>query len=112
MIATSAEIVDEVVGTSQCPAREASFRLTLASNSSAGLVHANGWQRSSQPSMNWPILAIRSLTEAKVPRRMAWRVMIGKNASARLSQEQPVGVQRHRGFAASQASTSGCLCAE
>ena len=40
-----------------------------------------GWQRSFQPSMKAPMAAMRSLTEVKVPRRMACRVMIEKISS-------------------------------
>ena len=48
---------------------------------SASLVQTNGWQRSFQPLMNAVIDSIRSSTELKVPRRMAWRVMIPKKIS-------------------------------
>src|SRR5215218_8444711 len=48
---------------------------------SASLVQTNGWQRSFQPLMNAVIDLIRSSTELKVPRRMAWRVMIPKKIS-------------------------------
>ena len=40
--------------------------------------------------MKAPIAAVRSLPEGKVPRRMAWRVMMPKKISTMLSQEQPV----------------------
>ena len=45
---------------------------------------------------------------------MAWRVMTEKKHSTRLSHEQPVGVKCRvmRGFFASQAFTSACLCVE
>jgi len=48
---------------------------------------------------------MRSLTLLKVPRRMAWRVMIEKNTSTRLSHEPEVGVKCSviRGCFASQA---------
>jgi hypothetical protein len=46
---------------------------------SAVLVQVKGSQRSFQPSMKLPIAAMRSLTEVKVPRRMAWRVMIPRS---------------------------------
>jgi len=49
---------------------------------SASLVQMNGWQRSFQPSMNRSIASISSRTESKLPRRMAWRVMIPKKISA------------------------------
>jgi hypothetical protein len=45
---------------------------------SASLVQTNGWQRSFQPLMNAVIDSIRSSTELKLPRRIAWRVMIPK----------------------------------
>ena len=63
--------------------------------------------------MNAPIAAVRSLTERKVPRRMAWRVMMPKKISTMLSQEQLVGVKCRviRGFSLSHAFTAGCLCA-
>jgi hypothetical protein len=40
------------------------------------LVQENGWQRSFQPSMKAPLAVVRSLTLVKLPRRIAWRVMI------------------------------------
>jgi len=62
--------------------------------------------------MNWPILAIRSWTEVKVPRRMAWRVMMPKKISTMFSREQLVGVKCNvtLGFWASHSFTFGCLC--
>jgi hypothetical protein len=36
---------------------------------------------------------VRSLTQRKVPRRMAWQVMIPKKISTMLSHEHPVGVK-------------------
>ena len=79
--------------------------------SSAVLVQMNGWQRSFQPSMKRWMAAIRSLTLVKLPRRMAWRVMIEKKTSTRFSQEPEVGVKCRviRGLRASQACTAGCL---
>jgi predicted DNA-binding transcriptional regulator AlpA len=53
---------------------------------SAVLVQTNGWQRSFQPSMKARMAAVRSRTEVKVPRRMAWRVMMPKKISTRFSQ--------------------------
>lgn len=41
-------------------------------------VQMKGWQRSLQPLTKTRILALRSLTEPKVPRWMAWRSMIPK----------------------------------
>ena len=59
--------------------------------------------------------AVRSLTERKEPRRMAWRVMMPKKISAMFSHEQLVGVKCKviRSFSgrASHLRTSGCLCA-
>jgi hypothetical protein len=52
--------------------------LQCGSNSSAVLVQVKGWQRSFHPSMKFSMAAMRSLTEVKLPRRMAWRVMIEK----------------------------------
>ena len=49
---------------------------------SAVLVQTNGWQRSFQASMKIPIAPVRSLTVVKVPRRMAWRVMMPKKISS------------------------------
>jgi len=39
------------------------------------LVHVKGWQRSFQPSMKFSMAAMRSLTELKLSRRMASRVI-------------------------------------
>jgi hypothetical protein len=85
--------------------------LALARTSSAVLVHTKGWQRSFQASMNVLIAVMRSGTEGKLPRRIAWRVMIEKNASTRLSQLPDVGVKCSviLGFFASHALTLGCL---
>src|SRR5215203_5480473 len=60
---------------------------------SASLVQTNGWQRSLQPLMNAVIDLIRSSTELKVPRRMAWRVMIPKKISTMFSHDPDVGVK-------------------
>jgi hypothetical protein len=77
------------------------------------LVQTNGWQRSFHPSMKIPIAAMRSFTEVKVPRRMAWRVMIPKKISTRFSHDPEVGVKCRviRGLRASHALTAGCLWA-
>ncbi len=77
--------------------------------SSAVLVHVNGWQRSFQASMKRRMAAVRSVTEAKLPRRMAWRVMMPKKASTRFSQLPDVGVKCSvtRGLRASQLTTAG-----
>jgi hypothetical protein len=54
-----------------------------------------------------------SRTESKLPRRMAWRVMIPKKISTRFNQDPEVGVKCRviRGWRASQAVTVGCLWA-
>lgn len=61
--------------------------------------------------MKAPIAAGSSLTDRKVPRRMAWRVMIPKNFSTMFSQEQLVGVKCSvtRGLACSYSLTLGRL---
>jgi hypothetical protein len=61
--------------------------------------------------MNQPMALVRTLTLRKVPRRMAWRVMIPKKIPAMLSHEQPVGVKCRvtRGLSVSQLRTSACL---
>src|SRR4051812_10878706 len=78
---------------------------------SGSLVQVNGRQRSFQAAMKRSMAAMRSATVGKLPRRSAWRVMIEKNASTRLSQDPEVGVKcsRTRGCRASQARTAGCL---
>jgi hypothetical protein len=80
---------------------------------SASLVQTKGWQRSFQPLMNPVMASIRSPTELKVPRRMAWRVMIPKKISTRFSHDPEVGVKCRviRGLRASHALTAGCLWA-
>ena len=80
---------------------------------SASLVQTNGSQRSFQPWMKRRMASMSSLTESKLPRRMAWRVMIPKKISTRLSQDPEVGVKCRvmRGLRASQAVTVGCLWA-
>ena len=52
-----------------------------------------GWQRSFDPSMKFSMAVIRSSTEVKLPRRMAWRVMIEKEISAMFSHDPEVGVK-------------------
>ena len=47
------------------------------------LVQVNGLGWSFQWSMKVPMAAVSSLTGAKVPRRMAWRVMTEKKHSTR-----------------------------
>jgi len=62
--------------------------------------------------MNRLMAAVSSLTESKLPRRMAWRVMMPKKTSTRLSHDPEVGVKCSviRWLLASQAFTVGCLC--
>jgi hypothetical protein len=69
------------------------------------LVQTKGAQRSFQPSVKRSIAAIRSVTLAKLSRRMACRVMIEKKTSTRFSQDPEVGVKCRviRGCRASQA---------
>jgi hypothetical protein len=85
--------------------------LQCGSNWSAVLVQVKGWQRSFQPWMKLPMALMRSRTLVKVPRRMAWRVMMPKKISTMLSQDPEVGMKCRviRGCFASQACTSGCL---
>ena len=68
-------------------------RWMLARIWSASLVQVNGRGWSFQLSMKAPMAAVSSLTEVKVPRRMAWRVMMRKKHSTRFSQEQLVGTK-------------------
>ena len=78
---------------------------------SAVLVQVKGWQRSFQPSIKRLIAAMSSLPLAKVPRRIAWRVMIPEKISTMFIHDPEVGVKCNviRGLFASQAWTSGCL---
>ncbi len=80
-------------------------------SSSAVLVQTNGSQRSFQPSMKVSIALMRSLTDVKVPRLIAWRVMIPKKISTMFSQDPGARllVVGTRGFFASHALTAGCL---
>ena len=75
------------------------------------MVQTNGWQRSFQPSINRLMAAISSLTLPKLPRRMAWRVMMEKKTSTRFSHDPEVGVKCSvtLGLRASHALTTGCL---
>ena len=60
--------------------------------------------------MNRPMALVRSLTLRKVPRRMAWRVMMPKKISTMFSHEQPVGVKcRVNAGLVEPAPDSGCL---
>jgi hypothetical protein len=52
-----------------------------------------GCLRLFQPSMKARILIIRSRTEGKTPRRMAWRSMMPNQTSTRFNQEAEVGVK-------------------
>ena len=70
---------------------EVFLRLAFLRISSAVLVHTNGWQRSFQPSTKARILALRSFTEPKVPRWMAWRSMMPNQTSTRFSPDPPIG---------------------
>jgi len=66
-----------------------------------------------QLSMKARILVLRSVTEPKVPHRMAWRSMMPNQTSTMFSHEPEVGVKCTctRGLAASQRRTSARLCA-
>ena len=66
---------------------------------------------SDEPSMKRRMAAVRSLTLLKLPRRMAWPVMMPKKISTMFSHDPLVGVKCRviRGFRASQARTAGCL---
>jgi hypothetical protein len=92
------------------PALKILLRLIFVSISSGVLVQMKGCLRSFQAAMNWRILPVSSRTERKVPRRMAWRSMM-PNQTSRFSHDPEVGVKCRwmRGFAASQALTSGRL---
>src|SRR3954467_1246475 len=83
-------------------------RLAFVRIWSAVLVHTNGWHRLFQPLMNRRILAVRSRTDAKVPRWMACFSMIPNQTSTRFSQDPEVGVKCTwiRGLAASHWRTS------
>jgi hypothetical protein len=61
--------------------------------------------------MNRRTASMRSVTLVKVPRRMAWRVMIPKKISTMFSHDPDVGVKCSviRLLRASQAFTVGCL---
>jgi hypothetical protein len=83
----------------------------MGSISSTVLVQVKGRQRSFRTSMNVLIAVTNSMTLAKVPRRMACRVMIPKNTSTRFSPDQEVGVKCYviRGLRASHTLMSTCL---
>ena len=78
---------------------------------SAVLVQMKGSQRSFQPSMKISMAAMRSLTLVKVPRRIAWRVMIPKKISTMFSHDPEVGVKCRvtRLFLSSHRLTSGVI---
>ncbi len=63
-----------------------------------------GWQLSFQPLTKARILIMRSRTDGKLPRWMAWRSMMENQTSTRFSQDPEVGVKWTwiLGFAASQ----------
>src|SRR5206468_8880029 len=67
--------------------------------SSASLTQTKGWQRWFQASQKRPMAATRSATLGKLPRRIAWRVMIAKNTSTRFIQlaDQVHPARRGRG---------------
>jgi hypothetical protein len=69
------------------------------------------WQRVFQRLMKLRIAVTSCLTLSKDPRRIAYRVMMPKNTSTRLSQEPEVGVKCSviLGFLAGQALTSACF---
>jgi hypothetical protein len=60
---------------------------------SAVLAQVKGWQRSFQPSMKVSMVVMRSLTLVKLPRRVAWRVVISKKISTMFSHDPEVGVK-------------------
>src|SRR4051794_2264821 len=95
-----------------CRVSEIVLRFALARMVSGSLVQRKGSQRSFQPSMKARMASMRSRTESKLPRRMAWRVMMPKKISTRFNQDPEVGVKCSvmRGLRASQAFTRGCLC--
>ena len=78
------------------------------------LVQVNGRGWSFQWLVMAPMALVGLLTEAKLPRRIAWRMMTEKKHSTRLSQEQLVGTKcrviRRLAGRPSQARTSACLC--
>jgi hypothetical protein len=81
--------------------------------SSAVLVQTNGSQRSFQASMKRSMAAMSSVTESKLPRRMAWRVMMPKKTSTRLSHDPEVRsggeVQRDPFVVGEPGFHGGCL---
>ena len=70
-----------------------SLRTALARISSAVLVHTNGVDPVFQLAVKVSIIAMSSLTELKLPRRMAWRVRTLNHVSTWLSQDAEVGVK-------------------
>jgi hypothetical protein len=77
----------------------------------AGLFQTNGWQCWFQAVLKRLIAVMRSLTLAKSPRRSAWRSMIEKKTSTRLSHDAEVGVKCSwtRGCLAQPCTNSGVL---
>ncbi len=61
--------------------------------------------------MNRRIAAIRSATDGKLPRWIAWRVMMEKNALTRFTHDPEVGVKCNvtRLFFANHLRTFSCL---
>jgi hypothetical protein len=100
-------------GTTWWTATEVVLRSAFLRIWSAVLVHTEGGQRWFQPLMKAQILIINSRTEAKVPRRMAWRSMMPNQISTRLSHHPEVRVKWMwiLGFAASLALPFRCLWA-
>jgi hypothetical protein len=86
----------------------------LARITSASLVQANGLGWSFQWPVKAPVAEMSSSTGVKLPRRMAWPVMIEKRHSARFSYEQlagaKCGVTRWFCGLASRWRTSACVC--
>ena len=86
----------------------------FGSISSAVLVQVKGWQRSFQPPVKVSMAAMRSVTDVKLPRRMACRVMMEKKTSSgsggALPRRRPLrtGHARFPGSSA-QASPGGSL---
>jgi hypothetical protein len=65
--------------------------------SSADLVQVKGWQRSFQPSMKVSMAAMRSVTEVKLPRRMAWpRPFQDHDVSPRMMNGRSIERPAHR----------------
>src|ERR1019366_102636 len=87
------------------------LRTALARISSAVLTQANGLAPAFQVAVNSSILAMSSLTEPTLPRRIAPRVRIPNHVSIWFIHDAEVGVKWKviRGWRSSQARTSGVL---